>query len=173
MARPDSRRLFVPHRRIISNEGAHGRGRGNKMNSQPPAHAIADYANASPIDIPARKTISPTAIDYAYEIGIRCFVLNLSAFVDVSFRRVAKHVIQIGNDSRIAELGESIRRCLQRAWVNRTTRLLFFVELFEETVARELIDNRIILKRIQCYAFLTHEFQDRLDGFGFSSRHTI
>ena len=53
------------------------------------------------------------------------------------------------------------------------TRLLFFVELVEKALARELIDNRIILKRIQCYAFLTHEFQDRLHGFGFSSRYTI
>src|SRR4029078_738964 len=107
VARPDFRRLLVPHRRIIRNEGAHGRGRGNKMNSEATAHAIAHHPDSGAVDVAARETISPTSIDYAHEIGVGRFVLNLSAFVDVSFRRVAKHVKQIGKHCGLTELVEA------------------------------------------------------------------
>src|SRR5262249_28651592 len=46
MTRPDARRLLVAHRRIIRDKGAHAWRRGDEMNTQPSAHAVADYRDA-------------------------------------------------------------------------------------------------------------------------------
>ena len=110
------------------------------MNSEPSAHAIPDHTDACPIHIAARDTVSPTTIDHTNKVGVGRFVLKLGAFVDVSFRRIAKHVIQIGNDRRIAELGESIRRCLQitrqsRMLMNHQNRRAFLVSIRSGDVA--------------------------------------
>src|SRR5512145_3523400 len=49
MAWPDPGRLFVAHRRIVCDKGAHGRRRRDKMNAKPAAHAVTDHADARAI----------------------------------------------------------------------------------------------------------------------------
>ena len=53
------------------------------------------------------------------------------------------------------------------------TSALLLEELVEKPFLRKLIDNRIVLKSIERYAFLTHEFKNGLHGFGFSARNPV
>src|SRR5262245_15604820 len=95
MARANFRRLFVAHGGIICNERAHVGRRRNEMNAEPPTHAVTDHADARAINVASRKAIAPAAVDNPNEVGIRRAVLDFGALVDVSFRWMAKHMIEI------------------------------------------------------------------------------
>ena len=110
MARPDFARLFIAHRRIVSDERARRGCRRDEVDADAPAHAVADHADPRTVDVVARKTIAPAAVDDADEIGIRRFVLNLSARVDVLLRRIAEHVIEIRNHRCVTKLSELVSR---------------------------------------------------------------
>src|SRR4030095_7312151 len=51
--------------------------------------------------------------------------------------------------------------------------LRFFVKLIEEALARQLLDDRIVLESFHWNALFTHELQNRLHSLGFGSRYAI
>src|SRR5215510_8055979 len=57
--------------------------------------------------------IPPTLVNNSNKIRVGCLVLNLRPLIDVRFRRISEHVIQIGNHRGVAQPGESISRGLQ------------------------------------------------------------
>src|SRR5262244_1912632 len=60
-----------------------------------------------------RANIPPTLVNNSNKIRVGCLVLNLRPLIDVRFRRISEHVIQIGNHRGVAQPGESVSRGLQ------------------------------------------------------------
>ena len=113
MTRPDTGGRFVGNRGIIGDKGTRPRGGGNEMDTEPPAHAVTDDSNPRSIHIVARANITPASVDDSEKIRVRCLVLNLRALINMRFRRIAKHVIEIGNHCGVTELGKAVGRSLQ------------------------------------------------------------
>src|SRR5436190_21777431 len=68
MARSDSRRWLVSNRRVVSHKGAYSGRCGNKMDSDAPAHAVADHAHSRGVDVVPRANIAPASIDHPDKI---------------------------------------------------------------------------------------------------------
>ena len=115
MTRPDAGGRFVGNGGVIGDESSRGWRRGNEMDTQPSAHAIADHPNPRDINIATAANITPTLVDDSNKIRVRCLALNLGAFIDVRFRRITEHVIQIWDDRSVTELGEPVGGGLQIA----------------------------------------------------------
>src|SRR4030095_8695463 len=113
VTRSDARRWLIGYRGIIGDEGSRGWCRGNEVNAQPPAHAVADDSNPRGINIVAPANITPPLVDDSNKIRVQCLVLNLRALIDVCFRRITEHVIQTGNHCGVTELSKPVSGGLQ------------------------------------------------------------
>src|SRR5262249_24965581 len=57
--------------------------------------------------------IPPTLVNNSNKIRVGCLVLNLRHLIDMRFRRISEHVIQIGNHRGVTQPGESVSASLQ------------------------------------------------------------
>src|SRR5215475_12682673 len=58
-------------------------------------------------------SVPPALIDDSNKIRVGCLVLNFSSLIDVGFRRITQHVIQVWDDRGVTQLGESVSGSFQ------------------------------------------------------------
>src|SRR5437867_9936660 len=76
VTRPDARRWLIGNRGIIGDESSCGWRRGDEMDAEAPAHAVADDSNPRGINIVTPANITPPLVDDSNKIRVRCLVLN-------------------------------------------------------------------------------------------------
>src|SRR5438132_4277036 len=74
VTRPDARRWLIGNRGIIGDERARGWRRGDEMDTEPPAHAVADHPNPRSIHIVAPANIAPALVNDSETIRVRRLV---------------------------------------------------------------------------------------------------